>query len=175
MPTRPFYSTGNSRFPRARLAWFSRAGKEMETVADADSYYSHDISPDNRRVVWELMTQPNGLGALWVKDLERGTRLRLTNHSDGEMQPHFWPDGSKIAFTRYRGQPLSYHLAIKPANGSGSEELVLESHTSISLDDVSPDGAYLLFSQYGPPLTLWVLPLAGNRRPILYRRGEGPN
>jgi serine/threonine-protein kinase len=147
----------------------------MELVEKADSYNSHDLSPDNRRVVWELLTEPNGYGDLWVKDLERGTRLRLTNDPGWEYWPHFWPDGSKIAFTWYRRQPPVFHLAIRPANGSGSEELVLETHTRIFLEDVSPDGAYLLYSQDGPPSTLWVLPLAGDRRPILYRRSAGDN
>jgi serine/threonine protein kinase/Tol biopolymer transport system component len=161
--------------PPTRLAWFNRAGKEMETVAEADSYNSHDLSPDNRRVVWELLTEPNGYGDLWVKDLERGTRLRLTNDPGWEYWPHFWPDGSKIAFTWWRSHPYGFHLAIKPANGSGSEELVLESQTRIFLEDISPDGAYLLYSQDGPPGTLWVLPLAGDRRAILYRKSEGDN
>jgi eukaryotic-like serine/threonine-protein kinase len=85
-------------------------------------------------------------------------------------------DGSKIAFTWHRTQPSRFHLAIKPANGSGSEELVLESsHSRIFLDDISLDGAYFLYTQDGPPSTLWILPLSGDRRPILYRRSDGDN
>ena len=71
----------------------------------------------------------NGFGDLWVKDLERGTKLRLTSDPGWEYSPLFWPDGSKIAFTWYRSQPYSFHVAIKPANGLGPEELILEKHT----------------------------------------------
>jgi hypothetical protein len=42
-----------------------------------------------------------------------------------------------------------FHFAIKPSTGSGSEELVLESAVVIYLDDVSPDGAFLLYTQFG--------------------------
>jgi Tol biopolymer transport system component len=153
----------------------SISGKEEDTVAEPDSYGRYDLSPDNRRVVWEELAEPNGFGDLWVKDLDRGPRLRLTADPGWEYGPHFWPDGSKIAFAWYRGSPYRFNLAIKPANGSGSEELVLETQSRIFLDDVSPDGMYLLYSQDGPPSTLWVLPLGGDRRPILYRGGKGGN
>jgi Tol biopolymer transport system component/predicted Ser/Thr protein kinase len=161
--------------PLTRLAWFSRAGKEMETVGEPNSYNSHDVSPDGRRVVWEQLTEPNAYGDLWVKDMERGTRFRLTKDPGWEYWPHFWPDGSKVAFTWWRRQPSRYYLAVKPSNGSGSEEVVLESQTKIFLEDVSPDGAYLLYTQDRPLGTLWVLPLAGDRQPILYRKSEGDN
>jgi Tol biopolymer transport system component len=65
-----------------------------------------------------------------------------------------------------------FQIAIKPANGGGVEESVLESRTCLFLDDVSPDGAFLLYSQDGPPITLWVLPMAGNRKPVLFRAGQ---
>jgi Tol biopolymer transport system component len=166
---------GQRPLARSRLTWFSRTGKEEETIAEADSYGRYDLSPDNRRVAWEVLTEPNGFGDLWVKELDRGTRLRLTSDPGWEYEPHFWPDGSKIAFTWYRVSPHRFNLAIKPANGSGSEELVLETQSRIFLDDVSPDGMYLLYSQDGPPSTLWVLPLTGDRHPILYRGGKGGN
>jgi Tol biopolymer transport system component len=147
----------------------------METVAEADSYYSHDLSPDNRHVVWELLTEANGFGDIWVYDLERGTHIRLAGDAGWKFTPHFWPDGSKIAYIWYRPQPNRWHFAIKPANGSGSEELAMETHTIPFLDDVSTDGAFLLYTQTGPPYTLWVLPLAGDRRPILIRSSKGDN
>jgi Tol biopolymer transport system component len=166
---------GRLPLARSKLAWFNRTGKEEETIAEADTYGRYDLSPDNRRVVWEVLTEPNGFGDLWLNYLDRGTRLRLTADPGWEYGPHFWPDGSKIGFAWYRVSPRRFNLAIKPANGSGSEELVLETQSRIFLDDVSPDGMYLLYSQDGPPSTLWVLPLAGDRRPILYRGGNGGN
>jgi serine/threonine protein kinase/Tol biopolymer transport system component len=166
---------GKLPLDRNRLAWFSRTGKEEETIAETDTYRAYDLSPDNRHLVLEVLTEPNGFGDLWVKELDRGTRLRLTSDPGWEYGPHFWPDGSKVAFVWYRGSPYRFNLAIKPSNGSGSEELVLETHGRIFLNDVSPDEKYLLYSQDGPPSTLWVLPLEGDRRPILYRGGKGDN
>jgi Tol biopolymer transport system component len=166
---------GETPMPRNRLAWFSRSGKELETVAETDSYFSHDLSADDRHVVWEVLTEPHRWGDLWVKDLERGTKWRLASDPGWKWVPRFWPDGNKIAFTWFRPQTQRFDLILKAANGSGSEQLVSETGVYSGLDDVSPDGAFLLYTQYSPPRSLWVLPLAGDRRPILYRSGKGQN
>ena len=156
---------------RSKLAWYSRDGKELEMVSEAETIFSHELSPDGRQVAWELLTEPNGYGDIWVKDLVRGSKLRLTSDSGWEYTQRFWPDGSKIAFMWFRDQPRRFHIAVKPANGSGAEDLVLEAKTQLYLDDVSPDGAFLLYQQIGPPSALWVLPMA-DRRPVLFRSSQ---
>jgi eukaryotic-like serine/threonine-protein kinase len=166
------YSTSPGSMARNKLAWYSRAGKELDVVSEGNAVYSHELSPDNGQVAWELLTEPFAFGDIWVKDLVRGAKIRLTSDSGWEFTQRFWPDGSKIAFMWYRAQPRRLHIAIKPANGTGSEELVLESPSLLFLNDVSPDGAFLLYAQDGPPTTLWVLPMKGDRRPILFRRGQ---
>jgi eukaryotic-like serine/threonine-protein kinase len=168
-----FTYLANSIALRSKLAWYSREGKELEVVAEADTFYSHELSPDNHQVAWEVLTEPSSFGDIWVKDLLRGSKLRLTSDPGWEYTQRFWPDGSKIAFMWFRDNPRRFHIAIKFANGAGSEELVLESQIRLFLDDVSPDGAFLLYNQDGPPSTLWVLPMAGDRRPVLYRSSQG--
>jgi len=160
---------------RSKLAWYSRDGKELGIIAEEDSFYSHELSPDNRQVAWEVLTEPYAFGDIWVKDLMRGTKLRLTSDPGWEYTQRFWPDGSKIAFMWFRVQPRRFHIAIKPTSGGGNEELVLESPVRLFLNDVSPDGAFLLYDQDGPPSTLWVLPMAGERKPVLYRNSQGNN
>jgi eukaryotic-like serine/threonine-protein kinase len=158
--------------PRNKLAWYNREGKELEVVAEGDAFNSHELSPDDRQVAWELLGGPYNFGDIWVKDLVRGVKLRLTNDPGWEYTQRFWPDGSKIAYMWYSRQSDRFQIAIKPASGGGAEELVLESRTRLFLDDVSPDGAFLLYNQDGPPSTLWVLPMAGDRKPVLFRAGQ---
>jgi Tol biopolymer transport system component len=155
-----------------KLAWYSRDGKELETVAGPDTFFSHELSFDDRKVALEVLTEPVGMGDVWIEDLSRGSKQRLTSDPGWEYTQRFWPDGSKIAFLWSHGDPMRFHIAIKPANGTGTEEMMLESQVKIYLDDVSPDGAFILYDRVDAPRSLWVLPMA-NRRPILFRSGPG--
>jgi Tol biopolymer transport system component len=57
---------------------------------------------------------------------------------------------------------------VKPADGSGEEQLLLgEKGTAKNVEDWSRDGKYLIYN-YGTPNHLYVLPLAGDRKPVPY-------
>jgi eukaryotic-like serine/threonine-protein kinase len=158
--------------PRRGLVWYTRTGQQLETVLEPERIYSHELSPDGRQTAWELLTKPRNFGDIWVNDLARGSRLRLTNDEGWEFNHRYWSDGSKIAFSWFRENPRRFNLAIKPANGTGSEDLVYESPVTLYLDDISPDGRYLLYHKSGQPIALWIIPLAGDRQPVLYRQGQ---
>ncbi len=157
---------------KSTLAWYSRDGKELETVAGPDTFFSHELSLDNRQVLLEVLTEPAGFGDIWIQDLLRGSKQRLTSDPGWEYTQRFWPDGSKIAFVWYHGNPSRHNIAIKPANGGGSEDLVLDSPFRLFLDDISPDGAFILYDRDGAPRELWVLPMA-DRHPVPLRAGAG--
>jgi Tol biopolymer transport system component len=157
---------------RIRLAWYSRDGKELEVVSAPDSLYSHELSPDNKQLGLELLTPPRGRGDIWTQDLVRGSRQRITSDPGWEFTQRFWPDGSKIAYMWFRENPRRWNLATKPTNGAGKEDLVLESPEMIFLDDISPDGAFLLYYSYSSPHALWLLPLA-DRHAVLFHTSSG--
>jgi eukaryotic-like serine/threonine-protein kinase len=157
---------------RIKLAWYSREGKEMGVEAAPASLYSHELSPDNKQLGLEVTTEPRGFGDIWTQDLVRGSRQRLTSDPGWEYTQRFWPDGSRIAYMSSHDNPLRWNLVIKPTNGAGSEDLVLESPVMLFLDDISPDAAFLLYTRWVTPFSLWLLPMA-DRKPVLFHSSSG--
>jgi Tol biopolymer transport system component len=74
------------------------------------------------------------------------------------------PDGQRVAFGSSRKGALDLYQ--KPADGSGSEELLLESADAKRPDSWSPDGRFILY--YSPQNSgdLMVLPMTGDRKPF---------
>ncbi len=55
------------------------------------------LSPDGRRIVFEVFDQKTGARALWLRALDRGEATRLAPADGGEM-PFWSPDGTHIGF-----------------------------------------------------------------------------
>ena len=146
------------------LVWVDRTGKEVELVADKLSNLQNAvISPQGDRIA---MTVDNGQNDIWVLDLSRGVRTRLTFGPINNAGPVWSPDGKWIAYS----SDLGGHGAIcrKPADGSGPEEVLLQVDAIATLSNWTQDGKYLVY-QYGPlgASDIRALPLEGERKPIV--------
>jgi len=91
--------------------------------------------------------------------------------------PVWSPDGSKILFCRLQGGKAKAGIYEKPANGAGTEELLLASDSpdmEVWPNDWSRDGRFVLYShgdlENRSQEELWVLPLMGDRKPCLFLR-----
>jgi Tol biopolymer transport system component len=101
---------------------------------------------------------------IWVLDLARGVRTRLTFGPTLNAEPLWSPDGKWIVYTSDRhGHSELYR---KPADGSGPEELLLSDEQIMVGNEWTKDGKYLIY-QRGPNggQELWALPLQGERKP----------
>ncbi|HKU28482.1 MAG TPA: hypothetical protein VJQ54_23640, partial [Candidatus Sulfotelmatobacter sp.] len=162
------------------MAWFDRTGKQESTVSTPDDYRQIELSPDGKRVVVS-MGEP--LAALWVYDLTRKTRTRLTFGNENYSHPVWSREGSQIAYTQGGGaaNDAGQKILSKASNGTGEEKLLLAldpaSGMQQALCDWSPDGRYLMFrsgvSGTGDGFDLWMLPLFGDRKPFPYVTGPG--
>ena len=56
------------------------------------------------------------------------------------------------------------------ASGAGQEEMVLQSKYPVYINDWSPDGRYLMYTETSPESQndLWLLPTSGDRKPISF-------
>jgi TolB protein len=60
-----------------------------------------------------------------------------------------------------------FNLYVKDAGGTGVDELLLKTPHNKTINDWSADGQYILYSEDDPTTKsdLWVMPLAGDRKP----------
>jgi Tol biopolymer transport system component len=143
---------------------FDRDGKPEGTVSDSNNVLDLRLSPDGRRAA--ILTR-DASHNIWLIDLEKGTRVRFT--FDATNDGMAWSaDGKELYYSSLGKQKRIYR---KPVDGSGQEQQILESPTTLHISDVSADGRYLLFEQrYDKiPNTTWVMPLFGERkaRPLI--------
>ncbi|HXM64896.1 MAG TPA: protein kinase [Terriglobales bacterium] len=163
---------GNGGAPEWELIWLDRTGKRIGVVADklSNLQFAH-LSPQGDRVVLQIDT---GANDIWVLDLARGIRTRLTFGPVWNAYPVWSPDGKWIAYASQRNG--RQHLYRRLSNGSGAEELLLEDDQTLFPTDWSSDGKYLLYAR-GPLSAkgqeVWALPFEGDRKPFLVvPRGE---
>ena len=152
------FGTGSGRY---QMTWLNREGKALGTVGQPDRYGSVRISPDGTRLVAGL-ADSSARTDLWLLELSRAIPSRLTFL--GMFGTGTWsPDGQRIGYHILSGRKL----LLKNANGTGQEETVLQSPYTVYMNDWSPDGHYLVYTQQSPDgrSELWLLPLNGERKP----------
>jgi serine/threonine protein kinase len=154
------YGIGTAPSAGLRLVWVDRRGKVLSTVGVAANYQGVALSPDGTRLATHRHEAQGG-GDIWITEFARGTTSRFTfDASQDNSSPVWSPDGSEIAFSSRRNG--KFGLYRKPANNSGSEQLLLERTTPMRPTSWSPDGRSIVFgSVEGATLQdIWVLTLA---------------
>jgi len=156
----------STQFVQSQLQWLDRNGKKLSTVGEPANYTQPNLSPDDSKLAVAIRDPQTKTRDIWIFDLKRGSKTRLTFDPADDFNPVWSPDGARIAFTSNRaGQRDIY---VKPADGSGQEELLLgEKGTDKHSEDWSRDGKFLLYNYTSPRNTnLYVLPLDGDRKPV---------
>ena len=155
----------------SKLTWFDRSGKRLGAIGGAAAYYDVQLSPDGGRLA-SAMGDPNS--EIWVDDLARGVRMRLTfDPATDKGMPVWSPDGAWILFATLRGGKAQLGIYQKASNGAGAEELLLPSDsadTEAIATDWSRDGRFVIYSS-GVNRTrgdIRILPLVGDRKPHLF-------
>jgi serine/threonine protein kinase/WD40 repeat protein len=156
-----------------QLVWMDRATKQTTIVLDKlTDLQSALLSPQGDRVALQIDT---GVNDVWVLDLARGVRTRLTFGPVANVSPVWSPDGKWIAYVSARnGQ---YSLCRKPSDGSGAEEILYTQDRQFSASDWSRDGKFIAFTTRAADAhgETSLLPLDGDRkpRPLLARGSLG--
>ena len=155
--------------PDTRLVWTDRNGREAGTVdIPLDRWSTLALSPDGRHAALGRQL-PTGNDDIWTVDLERQIANRLTFGEHKSALTGWSADGRYVYFGSNARGPRDVHR--KAADGSGSEEVVLESNVPFKDEcDCSPDGKSIVIQQTGGPdgWNLFVMPVGGGElRPYL--------
>ena len=157
---------------QSSLQWFDRSGRKLGVVGEPADYSNPALSPDDTKLAIGIRDPQTKSRDIWIFDLLRGTRTRLTFDPADDLDSIWSPDGTRIAFTSNRtGQRNIYQ---KLADGLGPEELLLGGKDGQeNVEDWSQDGKYLMYNyQPVPAAHLYVLPLAGDRKPVPFVNTE---
>ncbi|HVS01768.1 MAG TPA: hypothetical protein VMT16_03285, partial [Thermoanaerobaculia bacterium] len=149
----------------AALVWRGRDGSELGRSGSPGSDESFALSPDGRRAVVETEIAAKGESDLWLLDLERGTRQRLTSLSGSESTPRWSPDGREVLFINH-GSVTDDHEGIHRLQvGGGGESRRLDWTNTDSWDwplDWGPGDEMLYVRYFGEDsVDLWMASLAG--------------
>ncbi len=140
-----------------QLTWLDLAGRPLGKVGEKSEAYCPEISPDGRRAAVVLGDPANDV---WLFDLERGVRSRLTTGAVATPAPVWSPDGSEIALTS-QAQAGTFALLAVSIDGSGKRREIWSSTDRIEPTDWSPDGRHLLVTRGNIGGTdIWAVPVA---------------
>ncbi|HEV2489344.1 MAG TPA: hypothetical protein VGT03_06030 [Candidatus Acidoferrales bacterium] len=162
------YQAGGESADVVRPTWYDRSGKPGGEIEASGLYFDPAISPDGHKLAFAVSPANGGNFNIWIADLLRGTKMRLTFSSETDRQPAWSPDGKSIAFMS-TGKGL-LHLYQNASDGTGNV-------TPLVVDDAnefdpffSADGRYLLFDRQAMQVNahreIWALPLFGERKAI---------
>jgi len=151
----------------SQLLWYERSGRVLGPAGPVTSYLNIRLSPDGQRAAVESQETPNS--DIWVHDLARGSRTRLTFDSGNDANPIWSADGSRIIFASDR-KDGRFRIYSKPETGGGEEQLIFEADEDVWPLDSSADGRYLILEKgdYNgrSKMDLWILPLTGGGKLI---------
>jgi len=168
---------GGETLGSSQLSWFDRSGKQFGKIGEKDFLGNPRISPDGQKIAGGVV---NGAGTdedIWLYDLARNVRTRFTLSQSGRY-PVWSPDGSRIAYASARSSYLD--LYVKPSNGTGQEQLLLDVPGMKIPWSWSADGRFLAYAFRNPQpardkFDIWILPLFGERKPFPFLQSEFNN
>ena len=161
------YQTGKDNV-EGKLEWFTRDGKSLGSLGDSAVYGDVSVSPDGAHAAVVIGDPNSGHWDLWIYEIARDLRTRVTFHPRDEFRPVWHPDGTSLAFNSTRRGPANLYR--KNVFESSEAELLFESDERKIPRSWSPDGELLAFDRRNEETgwDLWILPVTGDREPYSF-------
>jgi Tol biopolymer transport system component len=150
-----------------RLTWMDRAGTELNTIGDPQTYQGLALSSDDRRVAVVYTSGIPENRDIWIMDAQRGMQSKFTFDSGDDNAPVWSPDGLRILFQGTREG--SSALRQRRVDGAINEEVVLTPDSGAAPSDWSTGGQYITYSRTqgtGLSADIWALPLFADHKPF---------
>ena len=156
----------------SRLTWFDRAGTRLGGIGPVADHGNLELSPDGTRVAVAVTDHAQETRDIWIYDAKSGDRTRFTSGPADENWLIWSSDSQRVVLNSFGREHLDLFEAAARS---------LEPHTVLMQDGIakwpvswSRDGRFLLYVTNGRTTNndIWVLPLAGDRKPYAYLQTE---
>ncbi|MGH9730233.1 MAG: protein kinase domain-containing protein [Candidatus Acidiferrales bacterium] len=135
-----------------QIAWRDRSGKTISQTGTPGDFGTPAISPDGSRVAVSYTEPGTGKPDIWVYDLARGIKTRIT-FAPGINADAFWSPDGKVCFVSNQEGAFhlgAFHLYEKAADGTGQAiPLVARDDEAEFFGTWSADGKYFAFQRSG--------------------------
>jgi Tol biopolymer transport system component len=151
---------------RRDFMWKDRTGKQLGQRFPAGDWPDFRLSRDEQRIVFSTFEAGNQ--DIWIRDLARGIRSRLSFDAAQDNLPIWSPDGLRVLWPSNRGGG-AYNLYIKSASGEGQETVLLKLGTPTGwATDWSRDGRFILYQIPGEMTgqDLWIAPRDDRKKDV---------
>ena len=156
------YKVGSSGFQH-ELVRVYRTGQAVATIGQPQEWmHELALSPDGNRVA--VAAREDGTEAIWVHDVQRGSKRRLSFLEAGGRYPAWTASGDQVAFFT---RPGGFEIWIRPTDGSSAAQKLTDGRRPY----FSADGRFLVFDRRLEETgdDLWVLEVGqeGDPKPFL--------
>jgi Tol biopolymer transport system component len=126
----------------AQLVLVDRSGRVERPIGGEQQVYpSPRFSPDGRFVMARVTEGDNR--DIWITDVVRGTRTRLTFDEGPDDYPSYSPDGTRAYYSR-GSAPNNFTIWMAPVDGSAAPVEITRGY----LPFVSPDQRHLVYALF---------------------------
>ena len=134
-------------------------GEPERLTHSASAEVFPSVSRDGQRLVF--MSDRDGRSDIWMKELDTGREVQLTEGSRNEYTAVISPGGERVAFRRYEENHWNFYVL--NINGRFTQRVCEDCD---SLLNWSPDGRHLVFRQ-GNPLRIHLVNVDTSERKVL--------
>ncbi len=144
------------------------------TITEFDDLDTRDmrISPQGTHVAYEQVDPETNTRDIWVLDIHRQSRVRLTQHEADDVTPMWSRDGATVYFLSQRGGRYTL-LATSVQGGQHEMELFQFGGPAIPYD-LTPDGRAVIYERHDQQAgwDIWMRPLDGGAAQPLVRSSQ---
>lgn len=130
-------------WPKAQLSWLGRDGILEPLPFGTASFRDATLDPTGQRIA--VSRNDAAVLSVWIYDLSSGTEERLTRRPH-QFDPRWMPDGERLVMTTARSG--AYDVLMKPDEPLGDEILLVSTEVDESAESLSPDGRWLVVTEY---------------------------
>jgi Tol biopolymer transport system component len=137
------YATGSGSGLQ-QVVFVDRSGEIVRRIGQPQmEMQTPRLSPDGRSVL--VSANDSDSRDIWLHDVDRGTRTRMTFSPQAEISPIWFDGGRQIAFTIAVGG-VSNEIQVRPADGTGQPRTLAQGYQCSIVDGVP----WMVFTRFGP-------------------------